>query len=520
MKKVWIPIFLFPLFLSARDIRVASWNVENLFDLKKSGSEYTEYIPFTGYGWNEKAFETKVRNLARVICDLEPDIIGLQEIESDRALAALQKGVAACGWPMRHRAIADDKPTTVKTALLSRFSIVGKREIDPDGALRTRNVLEATVKIGDRPLKIFVNHWKSRSGTESRRIVSARALMKRLLELPETSEYMLLGDFNSDWNEWRTLPRTPRLNDTHGITGINHILKTVKDGKPVSKRDIVRPYHYDLWLELPPQRRWSHNFYGAKHALDHMILPASMFDGKGIDYKDRSFRKFTPRYLFTKKGAIYRWQVAKKRHGKHLNAGYSDHLPIYALVTTAPYTAISKEEPTEERVAPSSPTTLHIADLYTLPLGWMNGIVDNAVVLYKKGKVAVLKEPGGRAILVYRDIGLLEEGKRYKVAIRKLYDYRGLREVTKIEVLETRGKVPVEPLLLKKFDDLKDPRYVNEVVARITGVYKRGYLHYGKGRRIKVYFRNRKDRPRNGERVTFEKIRVAIYRNRPQLVVD
>ncbi|WP_353662568.1 endonuclease/exonuclease/phosphatase family protein [Hydrogenimonas sp. SS33] len=507
--------------LWGQTIKVASYNVENLFDLKKSGSEYTEYIPYTGYGWNEKAFAVKIRNISRVICDLRPDIIGLQEIESDEALRALQQGVKRCGWRMPYRAIADRKPTVVKTALLSRFPILSKREIDPDGSLHTRDILEVTVDVQRRPLTLFVNHWKSRSGPESRRIVSAKALIKRLAALPKGSDYILLGDFNSDWQEWRTLPDSPRLNDTHGLTGINHLLKTIRDDKPVTKRGIVWPYHYDLWLELPPQRRWSHNFYGHKNALDHLLLPASMFDDRGINYKDRSFRRFMPYYLF-QNGAIFRWQIAKHRHGRHLDAGYSDHLPIYATFTTAPYVPAAASAPRARKKAPEGTpaTPLHIADLYKMPLGWMNGVVENAVVIYKKGRVAILKEPGGRAILVYRDTGALREGMRYRVAVRKLYDYRGLREVTKLDVLEKLGKAEVGPLLLHSPKDLRDSRFVNEVVAEISGVYRRGVLHYGDGQKIRLYFKDRKRKPRNGARLSLKRVRVSLYRNRPELVAE
>ncbi|WP_286337099.1 endonuclease/exonuclease/phosphatase family protein [Hydrogenimonas cancrithermarum] len=520
--KTLILLLLLPLFLFSKEFRVASYNVENLFDLQKSGSEYTEYIPNTGYGWNKKAFTIKVDNIARVICDLKLEIIGLQEIESDEALEALQAGVKRCGWPMAYRAIADEKATTVKTALLSKYPILQKREIDPDGTLSTRNILEVLLDVDGKRVRIFVNHWKSRSGAESRRIVSAKALMRRLMKLSKDADYILLGDFNSDWNEWRTIKRSPRLNDTDGITGINHILKTIKNDKPVSKYDIGWPYHYDLWLELPPQRRWSHNFYGLKSALDHMILPAGMFDTKGINYKDRSFKVFKPNYLFTEKGAVFRWQIAKKRHGKHLNAGYSDHLPIYAHFTTEPFVFLKKRKKAEtmERSGDIAPRTVHIADLYTMPLGWTNAVIPDAAVIYKKGGVAILKEPGGRAILVYKDTRRLKKGHRCKVAVRKLYDYRGLREVTKLDLLKDFGKTDVEPLLLDDFDDLNRPDYVNEVVREISGTYKRGYLYYGNGKKIKLYYRKRKARPKSGENVTLKRVRVALYRNRPELVVD
>jgi endonuclease/exonuclease/phosphatase family metal-dependent hydrolase len=513
---------LVPLWLAAATFKVASYNVENLFDLHKAGTEYTEFIPFTGYGWNEKAFRTKVANISKVLCDLKPDIVGLQEVESDRALAALQKGVAACGWPMPHRAIADTKPTPVKTALLSRFPIVQKIEIDPDGTLKTRNILEVTVKAEGRPLKLFVNHWKSRSGPESRRLVSAKALMRRLEKLPEGTDYALLGDFNSNWDEWRTLPKERRLDDTGGITGINHILRTVRNGRPVDKRRIRWPEHYDLWLELPPQRRWSHNFYGDKKALDHILLPASMFDGRGIDYVDKSFRVFKPHYLFTRKGAIYRWQRAKHGHGKHLDAGYSDHLPIYALFTTRgfrPKTASAKPD-TSPSVASSARKRAHIADLYTHPLGWVNLYIPEAVVVYRKRRLAILKEPGGRAILVYGDVKKLRKGRAYEVAVRKLDDYKGLREVTRLEVLKELGRRDTGALELSGDADLGEPEAVNEVVGEISGLYKRGYLHYGPGKKIRLYVKKPKKRPKNGSRVTLHDVRVSLYKGRPELVLE
>ncbi len=512
---------LLPLLLFSEEFKVASYNVENLFDLKKSGSEYVEYIPFTNHGWNEKSFKTKIDNISRVICDLKPDVIGLQEIESDTSLKALQVGVERCGWPMAHRAIADRKATTVKTALLSKYPILQKSEIDPDGTLRTRNILEVLLDIDKKRVRIFVNHWKSRSGPESRRIVSAKALMRRLMKLPRNADYILLGDFNSDWKEWRTIERSPRLNDSNGITGINHILKTVKDGKPVNKYEIKWPYHYDLWMELPPQRRWSHNFYGHKSALDHIIIPAGLFDKIGVNYKDRSFGVFKPSYLFTEKGAIFRWQIGKKRYGKHLNAGYSDHLPIYASFTTEPFVFLKKRRNRfDDDNKKIESKTVHISDLYSMPLGWINAIIPEAVVIYKKRGIAILKEPKGRAILVYKDTKRLKKGHRYKIAVRKLYDYRGLREVTKIDLLKDFGATNIEPLLLKGSEDPGRPKYVNEVVKEISGIYRRGFLHYGNGKKIRIYYKKRKSRPKNGENVTLHHVRIGLYRNRPEIVVE
>jgi ribosome-associated toxin RatA of RatAB toxin-antitoxin module len=56
--------------IEARTFKVVSYNVENLFDLNKDGTEYTEYIPNTGYGWTKNILDIKVANIAEVIKDL------------------------------------------------------------------------------------------------------------------------------------------------------------------------------------------------------------------------------------------------------------------------------------------------------------------------------------------------------------------------------------------------------------------------------------------------------------------
>ncbi len=500
---------------------MASYNVENLFDLKKSGTEYTEYIPFTGYGWNEKTNGIKLKNIARVICDMKPDIIALQEIESDEALHSLQRAVAQCGLDLPFRAVADEKPTTVKTALLSKFPIIFKREIDPDGTTRSRSILEAAVSIDGRKLTLFVNHWKSRSGPESRRIVSAKALMKRLKELD--GDYIVLGDLNSNWNESKEILRSRRLNDTGGVTGIGHILKTWKGKRGVDKHNIAPPYHTNLWLELSPQRRWSHNFYGRKGSLDHIILPASMFDDRGINYIDRSFRRFTPRYLFKKNGAVYRWQLAKKGHGKHLGAGYSDHLPIYAEFTTEPFSFVKRENRKEsfnKRSGKIETIKTSVEDLYKMAPGTCRAVISEVVVIYKKGHVAIIKEPGGRAILVYKDTDSLSLGRKYKLLIERIYRYRGLQEVTEISVLKDLGRAETEPLLLSNPENIDMKRHVNEVIGEIEGVYRRGYLYYGKNRKIKLYYKDRSKRPKSGENILLCNVRIGLYKNRPEIVVE
>ena len=317
-------------------MKIASYNVENLFDLNYDGTEYLEYIPGTSWQWNRTNYDKKLQNLSQVIADIDADVIALQEVESIHALRDLKKAVNRRGVYYKHMAIAS-KNTTVKVALLSKYPIAYTKEVAVSSNRKYRAILEAKIDTGSEPFYLFINHWKSKSGPESRRIVSAKALRKRLNELGHEKPVILVGDFNSHYEEHLIFQKKRKHNDTDGVTGINHILHTWHESRPVTLESLPRykDHYYNLWYELPKKRRWSHNFFGKKEGLDNMIISSGMNDGKGIEYIEGSFNRFKPDYLF-KKRSLYRWQRSKKHPKHHTGKGYSDHLPIYASFTITP----------------------------------------------------------------------------------------------------------------------------------------------------------------------------------------
>jgi len=149
-------------------IKVANWNVQNLFDLNKDGSEYKEYIP-NQHNWNRATFNKKIKNLSEVICDLNADVIGLEEVESDVALEELQKFLKRAGCEYKYRAITNSKKTAVHTALLSKIPIKSKKDIRVGRRGLYRSILEVTLKT-EPPFKNFCNHWSSKRHPESKRV--------------------------------------------------------------------------------------------------------------------------------------------------------------------------------------------------------------------------------------------------------------------------------------------------------------------------------------------------------------
>lgn len=329
MKFLAILFFLLSILHGETTLKIASYNVENLFDLQKNGNEYVEYIPNTKSNWNAMTYKIKLKNIAKVIKDIDADIIGLEEIESLQALKDLRFTLKQNGLYYQYYKIADYKNTTTKVAILSKIPFVYTNEIAVQASYKFRNILEAKFKINNQDLFILVNHWKSKSGPESMRIISAKKVLKRTYELGTDKNIILLGDFNSHYEENILFKRNRKHNDTNGVTGINDILATKEYKQNALKTHLKEGKYYNLWYDTNVENRYSYIYKRKKEALDNILVSPSLLGDKGIHYKHASIASFKPSYLFKGKN-IYRWQSTKKKPTVHKGKGFSDHLPVIA----------------------------------------------------------------------------------------------------------------------------------------------------------------------------------------------
>jgi len=421
MLKIILLLFL-PLSLFSSNIKIASYNVENLFDMIHNGHEYQEYIPHK-HNWTDKIFKKKLLNISEVICELNADIIGLQEIENKNVLKKLQQTLTRVGCNYKYSAITHKKQSAIQVAILSCIPFKNKKELVVNRTLGYRNILEVKFSFNGNLFFVFVNHWKSKRSKESYRILSAKRLMKRLNALPKGSEYIILGDFNSDYDEFQHLEL--KHNDSHGKTGINHYLKTIN-----SQEKFIRPFlfkekeieHYNLWLEVENYKRWSHNFYGNKQALDAIILPSTLFNGKGLEYIKNSFDVFKKSYLFHKKGYIFRWEY---KHKKHQGKGYSDHLPIVATFST------------DKAFKKLNNNGLHINTIdrllskeILLPI-----LLKKVKVISLEKKKAIITDRNAKKnISIYGIKNALQLNKYYDIAVYKRKFYKGQYEIIDFEI--------------------------------------------------------------------------------------
>lgn len=509
-------LLLISIILNANTFSIASYNVENLFDLKKDGTEYDEFIPNTNSNWNENSFNIKITNLLKVINDLNADIIALQEIENEDLMKLLLEKLPQ----YKFYSFIKYPDSSVGVGFLSKLEIKNNNFIDVKFQTKNfRPILETTFVYKNIEFKIFNNHWASKKSPESYRIKFAKNLQDRVLKLSANYDYILLGDLNSDYNEMDTFKTNQKLNDTQNITGINQILNSVIDNKFITSNDISnqqKKVHYNLWLEIPINERFSTKFRDGNSTPDNILLPSSLFDDKKLSYVSNSFNVFKPQYLY-ENNSIKSWQIDEKDGIKiHKAQGYSDHLPIYAKFSINQNSLEKKHITIKENI-----DDFKISDLYNKENLGESATIKNAIVIYKDAVKAIIKKPNDRAIFIYKDNKNLKLGYSYNILINQIYDYYGQREIKEFIVLkELEKNSDYKSLYLDGNNiDLFDFKYENEVITNLKGIYEKSKLYLENGKIIKLYANDKNILPKNREKITIISGHLTTYRGNMQIIL-
>ena len=122
----YLIIFIFATFLNAQDLKIASYNVENFFDLSYDKTEYDEYIPNNKSLWNQRNFNIKLENIIKVIEDLDADIIALQEIENENVIKLLKEKLPQ----YKYYTFSKYDTSSVGLGFLSKVKIIESKNLD------------------------------------------------------------------------------------------------------------------------------------------------------------------------------------------------------------------------------------------------------------------------------------------------------------------------------------------------------------------------------------------------------
>lgn len=194
-------------------LRVMTWNVEWMFDYYR-GDNRSE-LAREQSATSKERWQAKVAGVAQVIAESEPEIVALQEIESDQTLREITRALRS-DYQLNYRSAfmqGTDGATEQDVGLLFRYKDThaglvsfGRKE-QSDVMFASRNfyslskhlVAEFRWENVESPLTLLNVHFRARAEKEDLRIRQAR-LARLWLQSPLNAEQdvILLGDLNTE----------------------------------------------------------------------------------------------------------------------------------------------------------------------------------------------------------------------------------------------------------------------------------------------------------------------------------
>jgi len=307
---------------------VASWNIENLFDImddpKKNDSDF---LPTSSKDWNEGKFAFKLHNLARVINYMNngkgPDIIGLQEVENMGVLKHLVYRLHERDYVVIHRDSPDERGIDV--AIIYDREVLDIVSVDTllvklPTNYNTRYILHAILnhRITSKDIHVFVNHWPSRRGGEQKsepNREAAASTLKNTIDIlfkkDNEVNIIILGDFNDE-------PSNISLKE---VLGAQEFI--------CENSEVKRNQLYNL-AYLKHQEGKGTYLYGAKwNMLDQIIVSTPLIKSQNYFFKCDGFEIIKPEFMVQQDGERKGAPLPTYTGNKYLG-GFSDHFPVSA----------------------------------------------------------------------------------------------------------------------------------------------------------------------------------------------
>tara|TARA_B100001142_G_scaffold224408_1_gene222533 strand:+ start:3699 stop:4688 length:990 start_codon:yes stop_codon:yes gene_type:complete len=322
MKKMIVIIFS-PLliFSQTKDANVANeaffvmfYNVENLFDtIDSPTTNDSEFLPESKKKWNTYRYNYKLRQLEKVFASLArnennnnmPDIIGLCEVENRLVVEDLLNTPSFNhqDFSIVHQDSPDGRGIDCALLFNSKFELVETDFIvieNPALNRPTRDIVYVKLRLKNKIINVFVNHWPSRWGgqvkSNHKRVFVSQVLKNYInLNISEDEYTIILGDFN----------------DYPSDESISELLLNNQFINLMSS-DLV-------------SGEGSYNYKGNWDWLDQIILSKNF---KAQNVKLLSAGAFKKGFMLytNKNGGMY---PNRSFGGNTWYGGFSDHLPIY-----------------------------------------------------------------------------------------------------------------------------------------------------------------------------------------------
>ncbi|AOS83294.1 hypothetical protein BIU88_03530 [Chlorobaculum limnaeum] len=349
------------------EIKVAFWNLQNLFDT--TASSIATDLEFTPeQGWTDEVFDIKIANLASIIRQMHggagPDLLGLCEVENKEVIDKLLEKIGRSDYRLAHKESPDIRGIDCSLIYSSKvFKAPPTRDMEShlvNFRFPTRDIFQVrlTLKGSGAELNVLVNHWPSRRQgqyqSEPLRIAVAERCgqlvnevlkleRKEYAELPDTAEafaalsarwnrnIVLMGDFNDD-PSCRSV--TDYLLAAKDLDKVEEELKASPNREtPTIDAYIERqPALFNLSWQLYAQPDTGTIFFSGESAntmnlFDQFMVSRGLHYGAaGLKARPGSMRIFTTPEMAP--GA----KMRPKPFDKSTKKGYSDHFPVEMII--------------------------------------------------------------------------------------------------------------------------------------------------------------------------------------------
>lgn len=320
-----------------KGIDILFYNLENLFDtIDDPETADEEYLPYAEKKWDTEKYQTKIKNLAKVITSVNdgdlPDLMGFCELEHRSNIEDLQKEIKASNYAISHFESPDARGIDV--ALLynrAKFTLISEKAIYvslyvPDDLLenknnnealdllkkngtgRTRNILFTKLAYTKDTFCVFVCHFPSRrEGKESssykREMVATKLKQSIDQETAKNAnaKIIVLGDFNDEPSDF-------------SMEQVLQAGQENQEGKTL----------YNLFYKHHLAKDGSYKFRDQMNMLDQIIISKNLWN-QGI-----SAKIYHPDWL--KQTGKYEGYPLRSFGGNKYLAGYSDHFPVFVTL--------------------------------------------------------------------------------------------------------------------------------------------------------------------------------------------
>ncbi|MDR2521141.1 MAG: endonuclease/exonuclease/phosphatase family protein [Spirochaetaceae bacterium] len=361
-----------------KTISIMSWNVQALFDGNDDGIEYDEYR--ASGGWNAEKYQARLASVAGALAatgENGPDVVVLLELENAGVLENLGGGGQKMrGYPYRY--FAGNKGYSLGVGVMSRFKITKHiaHSSNRGGERIPRPVAEIWLEPGEKPIVLFICHWKSKLGgdeaTENLRREAAKLILRRTEEIH--AEYpripvLVAGDLNENHDEFyrregeavcAIMPDDPDASKRAGFLFEEYLIDNSGDSEEdmaLSGWDnevggcnmvFVEESPGDFLViseEKPPKSAYfpfartvfyspwsteidngSYYYQGTWETIDHFLLSQEFWLQNNWNFKNAAALNVEP--FVNSKGE-------PASYNPRTGSGISDHLPLLLLLTFA-----------------------------------------------------------------------------------------------------------------------------------------------------------------------------------------